>query len=387
MAIADQSRWNYVLTDIGGSTTSVPGMGKVQNASSKQYSYHVNAGKTAQFTINLDNPCANAVLNNDALLKVYRREKLSGNWVLHMVGDVIHAEESAQGDTGIVTVVAADPWWRLNYRFIGLTTDAKGRGLGVSLGTSGAPVDIGDMVIWILALVNSDFYSGITFNSTAASTSSYIGPLYAQNVQQLLQQLVAITGAPDIELVPVEPSAITVPYSGTQIALLNVKPSLGTTRPNCVFEYGTGQRNLASYDRLLSKDGICNEAFSLPTGWPGTSSIGDSVVVSGDIPSMATRGLFQDVLPNDLVSVGLRQELCDENVAVRTRARQQITVTPTVDCNLDYGVDYGVGDTVTARAFVNGAYRVNGTVRIYGVDFSVDDNDAETPSLVLIAGG
>lgn len=383
MPVSDQSRWILQLTDMNGNTPSLAG--PVLSASQKQYSHHLNAGKTMQFTVNIDNPAASFVLNNDALLKVYRRQRWAPtNVQLLMVGDVIHAEESAQGDVGLLTVVAADPWWRWQRRLLGMAVDGIGRGIGWGLGNATTLFDYSFIADWLITSLNEYFYTGVDIGIVQnCGTSAYIGPVYAQNAGDMLQQICNVLGGPEFEIVPVEPSGL---MPRTHIATVNILQRLGVSQHNTVFEYGAGSRNVATYDRLLSKDGQCNVAYSPPSGFPDVTANGDTMVFAADGVSAYQLGLYEDVAQGDMASIPLRQALCNEMVQVRSRARQQITFTPTVDCPLDYTANYNVGDTVTARAWVGGYPRYNGQVRVYGVDISVDDNDAETPALTLIPG-
>jgi hypothetical protein len=50
-----------------------------------------------------------------------------------------------------------------------------------------------------------------------------------------------------------------------------------------------------------------------------------------------------------------------------------------------YGTDYVVGDTVRMRAKYNGVTRLNGTVRVYGIELVIDDEGKETVVPTLIA--
>lgn len=378
MGIADQSRWRFVLTDMSGGTAA--GGGLLVNCTNKTFSYHLNAGKTAQLTMNIDNPKTNYLLSNDCLLKVYRKS-LTGTWKRMMVGDVIQVEEGGQGDTGIVTLVAADPWWRLQRRVVGMAIDSIGRGTGYSDGTAVSLVDNCQLIAHLLTNLNSVFNTGLSLGTVGTSTSSYIGPVYAQNAGDLFQQICNTLGGPSFEIVPLEPSGL---MPATIIGSLNVVAALGQSRPNAIFEYGTGKHNVGTYDRLLTKDGLCNQAYSPPQGFPSVTAHGDTMIIGQNTTSQNAIGLYQDVVQADLATTSLRQELADEYVIVRKQYRQQITIVPTANNPMDYLTDYFVGDTVTARAFVNGGYRFNGTVRIYGVDFSIDDNDLESPLLTLI---
>lgn len=497
MAIADQSKWRYVLTDISGTP-----IGPVLNASLKQWTKTLNAGRTAQFTVNIDNPIADAVLSEDTLLKVYRKQRVSGEYKLLLNGDVIQAEESAQGDTGLITVVAADPYWRLQRRRCGIEMDSNGQGVGYTDGTeqltqasnsailgSGTTQTAANIAAHGLQVINGGgfftgatpgaapynpggflqvynttnisagvsgltptfywAYTGLTLNSDGTATFTgvteapfgngtplgdvhdswivggqvsypelladllaylndggswmgstafntglelgtvvdspnlgYVGPVYMQNIGDLIQQICTTLGGPDFDIIPQEP---VNEMPNTIIGALNIYGNqVGSARTNCIFEYGCGQHNVATYDRILTKDGLANTIYSPPQGFPGTTALGDTMVSASDSTSKNAIGLYQDEVNNDVTSIPLRQELCNEYVAIRKYARQQITFTPTVDCPLDFGVDFDVGDTVGARAFVDGSYRYNGSVRVYGVTFNVDDNDAETPSLLLI---
>lgn len=377
MAVTDQSRWRYVMTDMSGNPK-----GFAFNATGKQWGYHINAGRTAQFTINIDNPVANFILNNDSLMKVYRKTRTTNAWQLLMVGDTVQVEESAQGDVGLLTVVATDPWARLQARLIGMAMNSIGQGTGFTDGTVTSLVDLGQILADILAYLNSVAYTGIEMGSLTGSTTSYIGPVYAQAVGDMFQQICNTLGGPNFEIVPVEPTGGAMPY--TTIGVMNVTPTLGTYKPNTIFDYGTGKFNVQSYDRILSKDGLANMVYSPPQGFPSLSAAGDGMITASDSTSINALGMYEAIADTDVITPALRQELCNETLAIRKQARQQITFTPTVDCPYDYGVDYDVGDIVVSRAYVNGGYRYNGTTEIYGVDISVDDQDAESPTLTLI---
>lgn len=385
MALGDQSKWRFVVTDMSGNANAF-GTGMIQNASSKTFANSLNAGRTASCVMNIDNPAANFLLTQDALLKVYRKSRLGGAYQLLMVGDVVHVEETATNDSPTVQILAADPWFRFQHRLIGLAVDARHRGIGFTDGTVSSLKDLGQIVIDALNQANSGFNTGVTAGTiSGASFNTYVGPVYAIFLADLITQSCNTLGGPDIEIVPNEPSGA---MPATMIGTLNIHGGatggLGQARPNTVFEYGTGSHNLSGYNRLLSKDGMANSVISLPQGWPTLIAAGDAIVAAIDVPSLNAVSLFEDVVTSDLTVGVLRQELCNEALAVRKRARQQIQISPTINCNVDYNVDYGVGDIVVCRALVNNTYRFNGTVRIYGVQFQLDDNDAETLTLTTI---
>lgn len=388
-----------MITAIDGSTPE--GSGPVWNAGSKQYTYNINAGRQAQFTMNIDNPRANFILNNPCLMKMYRRNR-NNVWNLMMVGDVISTEETGQGDVGGITVVGADPFWRLAHRVIGVGIDSRGRGIGWSDGTIGADnvtvvttKDLGTIIHDLLATLNAwggtpYAYTGIQAGVREPSINNSIGPIYATIAADVIQQIVTTLGAPDIEMMPVEPTGA---WPWTTIAQLNVWAHLGQANPivPAVFEYGCGKHNVQSYDRLVNRDGMATNVYSLPQGYPSVSAIGDRIISAGDITAAVAEGIREYIVAADnLVSPALRQELVNETLAVLKNPRQQITFVPVPGITQpDFMVDYHVGDVVAARAYdiSTNTYRFNGTARLYGVTLQVDENDLETIALTLIPGG
>lgn len=383
MPVVDESRWRFVLTDMNGATNT--GGGQIQNAQQKQFADNLNAAKTAQVTMDITNPLADFAMNHDCLIKVYRKDRLL-NWHLLMVGDMISAEEDGTGgDTeGTITLQAADPWWRLQRRFLGTGVNANGSGQGFTIGTNAAPVDAGVVAQQILQTIINLYPIGFTIiHLETIGTNYYLGPIYITNAGDSLLQVCNITGGPEVEFVPQEPSGI---MPNTQFAGAYIRVKQGSTRPNAVFEYGVGKHNIMTYSRVITKDGLCNIAYSPPQGFPSAPAAGDTMIWSQDTTSQNARGMYQDIVQSDVASIPLRQELCAEYITVRTAGRQQIQFQPRINCDLDYTVDYGVGDVVVARAYVNGEYRLNGSARMYGVAFAIDDMDNETITLTLIPG-
>lgn len=197
------------------------------------------------------------------------------------------------------------------------------------------------------------------------ATATAVTRIYDSFMADGLTQPMDIQGL-DFELVPIE-------YAAGKVATLNVDDSLGTDRPEAIFEYGSGSRSAKSYKRAISREGIVNLAYSL----------GDSVRVAFDIESQAARGLFEEVIASDVVDPGLRQVLVNDHVRVRKVPREIITFEPSTNAPV-YGTDYVVGDTVRARAKFNDVARFNVTVRVYGIELNIDEEGKEVlvPTLV-----
>jgi hypothetical protein len=393
VAVADESRWKYVITDLAGGQPS--GTGMIANASSKTFGYNINSARTASATMTVDNPVADYCMSNDALMKVYRRNRL-GNFQLYTVGDVTVSEEDGDGNSETVTLSCTDGWFRMK-RALGVTNDSFGRGIPYYYGlladqVTPAPVEIGEALLITLAILNAYSYSGVTPGASTGATYTSYGPVYSMYFSDIIQQSCAVLGGPDFEFEPCEP---VITLYGVQIATLNFYSHLGTIDPNnnAVFEYGTGKKSMATYKRVRTKANIANNVLSLPQGYPTVTAAGDHLVQKFDPASVAAIGEFDYILENDnLVTIPMRTLLAQNALAILKQQQEQITFTPSVDCPVEFDptrtVDgsYGMGDIVQARAYsaLTGKLRFNGTARVYGVNFTVDENDAETATLTLI---
>jgi hypothetical protein len=390
---ADNSKWRIHLCALDG--TFPPGSGPVLNAGDKDFVYQLNSGRQMTWSMTLDNPRCQYVLNNDCLAKVYRKNRL-GNWVLLLVGDVISMEETSQGDIGKLTCIAADPFWRLNQRWLGWATDDNNQGIPYLEPATGT-TDLTYLIVAALASANNggsgeytgtEFYTGIYFGPTIQLTGqqNICGPLYAAQVSTTIQALCATAGGPDFELVPAEPAGA---WPLTTIANMNVWSHLGTLDPSCIFEYGMGRNTLASYDRIVTKSNLANIVLALPPGFPTLSAADDHTAYAIDYTSLNARGMLMYIDNSGITPLSLRQALVNGDLSIMSNPQQQLSAAPVADCPLDYTADYNVGDLVICRAFdkASDTIRFNGSVRLYGVELTSDVNDLETCTLTLTPDG
>jgi hypothetical protein len=282
-------------------------------------------------------------------------------------------------------VTFGDPMFLLAQRLIGKTVDPQGKGIAFAIGTPSSLLDIGSIIVAILAAVNGDGKSGVRMGAVTASSNSYAGPWYMKKAAEAIAELSGTLGGPDFEIVPLEPDT-TVAFPNTEHGELRVYGSQGSLKPNVLFEYGTGKLNCSGYRRLLDKGGLANKVFSLPQGYPDSSTASDTVVSSQDAASIAAWGLREDVAAGDIANPSMRSLLAGEHVRVRKNPRQQVFFTPAQNVAYDYGRDYSVGDQVTARAYEDGSWRVNDVCRIYSAQFTLDPNGAEQLELGLVPG-
>ncbi len=357
-------QWRIVATTLNGTP-----IGEVINARRRRVSLGLNRVPTCQFDVRLDDALADSLLGCQALVKVY------DNAVLRLVSQVVSAEEI--GGAGI-SVTCAGPGWRLSKRLIGKTTT------GYKQGTAAAPVDAGQILTSILAAVNADGYTGITAGTVAASTNTYVAYAPYKRASEAFSEISSTIDGPDYEFAPHEPSAVA---GGTRIATLNAAGAIGSAKPDAIFEYATGRRNVTSYTRQVSIEGLLNAGYGLASDPAGTP------VTAADAGSQATWGLYEDTVPSDLAVQLLRQKLVNEHVRVRKAPRQLITFQPTRDDPSQpgrvprFGSDFAIGDSVTFRAVQpeTGAVRVNAALRVYAIEFSIDEEGAAVPTLTLTA--
>jgi hypothetical protein len=205
--------------------------------------------------------------------------------------------------------------------------------------------------------------------STLAVTRTYDAFIANSHSDTLVWQTL------NFELAPTEP---TTDAEGVQIASFNASSAIGTSKPEVVFEYG-GNKAIRSYRRVLSREGLLNQAVSLSQNFPTDA---DTRVVTDEV-SILARGLFEEVITSDIGDASLREALAAAHVAVRKDPRQIVTFEPSQTAPV-FGTDYIVGDTVTARATALGTVRFNGLFRVYGVEISIDENGRETISPTLV---
>lgn len=199
---------------------------------------------------------------------------------------------------------------------------------------------------------------------------SQFGTVQFDNFWSSTPTLPVVAQGIDFEFVPLD-----IGVGGeTKIAAFNIATQVGTAKPEAIFEYGGGNRSSTNFKRAINKEGLLNQAISLPS---------TDAVSANDPTTIASRGLFEEVIPNDLGSTLLRKALMDAYIGVRKEPRVIFTFEPSVNAPV-FGTDYIVGDTVTARVRTGATSGYAGLVRVYGVEVAIDDNGKETITPTLV---
>lgn len=182
----------------------------------------------------------------------------------------------------------------------------------------------------------------------------------------------------DFSFTPFEPVADVNEHSvaGVKIAEFNAEQVIGTDKTTTIFEAGGGNRGIKAWRHQISRD-LINRAISLPSD----ISTAD-VRQADDSLSQQARGLFEAVTPSDVGDAGMRQAWVNAQVEAKATPQHQVTFDPSSTAPT-FGTDYEVGDTVTARGIYAGTSRFNGTVRVFKVEISIDEQGVETVSPVL----
>jgi hypothetical protein len=362
-------RWQFILTDLAGNQ-----IGEISQAAERSVTLPLNRIPTATFRIPLWHPLAGNVLGLNCLLKVYRRDIVTGVNQLVFHGLLLSAEESAADNQQTIAVTATGPMWRLTKRFIG-TTKA-----GILFGPTLS--DLGTIAQQILTAANGVWSTGINNGTNVASTNGVYGTVWLKNVGEAIAELSSGLNSFDYEVAPIEPVG-TAHANSPYIGVLNTIPLIGSTKPDAIFEYGTARGNVVTYNRRRDFENLLNAGLISVSGWPdGTTQ---DVLVRNADSSITAYGRYEDVV-NDagVTDDGLRYALLDANLAARSGAREIVTFSVAQNSRPAPFTDYIVGDTIRGRAVVRGSLRFDAMFRIWGITFKIDQNGNEALDLQLV---
>lgn len=355
-------------------------IGELRNAGNRSVNLAVNRNPTASATIRVDHPYADRLLSGASLLKVYEAGPPFATPALRFIGHVAGVEEVGEGNglPGSLAVTFGGPFTRFGERLLGKTTT------GYADGTALAPVDMSTLVANLVTAANGEGYTGVDLGTvTAAGSTSYLTFTPYKPAADAINEVVNSLGGPDFKLAAIEPLVVA---GGLRIATMDVKASVGTSKPAAAFEYGVGRRNVTTYNRRVNY-AIANAVYGLPP----SSNPAAAVVASTDAGSIATYGRREALVGTDLAVDALRQRLVDETVRIRKNPQQVITFQPAREDAARpgsvprFGVDFDLGDVVPFRAVSGGTVRVNAGLRVYGVSWSIDANGAARPTFTLTA--
>lgn len=367
--------WKFILSDVQGNNTQPVVYGELTNAMERQVIRSLSAPSTAGFRIGADHPLLSTIFTHDCNLKVYRDNAL----LFH--GPIITSELATDDttQTPTVTCAAADPAWRFDKKIVGQS----------GTGTLYNGTDRLTIINTELNAINSN-YSGLnntgvqSLGGTCGSTAVYtVGPY--KKFSEVIADMANTLSGFDWYIAPTEPvNTLGFPMIGNFFAAA----SIGSQKPGAVFEYqGRGNARTPHYIRDLSTS--ANNVFSIPDDGP-TSALGVRQKFDASFGPWVARGTLDEIVDTSgITNATLRDAVLQDHLTYRQNPRQVVTFQPDIDDNSgrvpQWGVDYGLGDFVRARINYNGATLVDGYVRIYKMQFDVDDNNRETLTPTVVS--
>ena len=356
-----QPNWKFVLSTYTGTT-----VGELQNCSERSVTRSLSTASTASFKVPVTGAyTANLLADDDLNLRCYR----AGSLIFH--GPVTSVELAASDATQQpkIAVTAADPAWRWTKRLVAKNPTA--------VSTTGDRLTVAES---LLTTVNSGGETGITMptgETCGSATITYPAGPY-KYADEVLRDLAQAGDGFDWKIEPIE-------YASGKIGEFDAAATLGSAKPNVVFEYqGRGNMRVPTYQRSL--DQVANRAFHILDEGP---AVVNGVRQDEDATSIAARGLYETIIEvQGLSDTTQRDTLIDDHLGIRSGWRKVFAFQPDFNDGSGrvpaYYDDYQVGDTVRARVLYDGTTLIDGQVRIYKVEFGIDESGLEsiTPTLV-----
>lgn len=360
--------WRFEVTD----HSFVP-QGEILHAQNRTVSIQLNKQDSCGLQIRLDNPMADLLLSTACYIKAYRDN------VLRFYGPVISAEENSDdGQQYTIAITAAGAAWMFGKRLAGVNAITPGTSTLYTL------TDRAAIFAAQLALSNSTYGTcGVVAdaNNTAASTVTYGVGAY-RKLDEILGELSGGANGFDWRVLPIENYSDGV-VTGQDIGTFYARPVIGVAQAEAVFEMGLGTRNnIASYKRTVNREQQANQVYHLT----------QTALYATKDESVEIFGTIEDVAQADLTDLSARQALVSSHIAARAYPRQVLQFVPSIDPSASgrlprFGDDYNIGDFVPVRIVNNKTTRVDSLVRIWGSNFSIDNNGMERAQYVLADEG
>lgn len=356
-------RWSFILTKLDHTP-----IGEIHNAYERKIILALSKPSTVTFSILPSNPLMGRFFEDeDKLLQVWQ------GTTLRFWGIVVSAQYATQedGTSPTIAISAADPSWRLSKRLSGKS----------KAGTAHS----GDKAASARSIIDETNTEGETGIETISVESGSTGSYTAGPYKAVLSCIGDLAHGLDGFDWYIEPKT----GSSSKIGVFKAAGTIGSEKPNAVFEYGAGKRNMRSMSFLRDLGGILNRAYHIPD--EGLESETESVVHSEDATSIANHGLYEELVElTGVLNATLRTEWTANNVEVRKIPRRVLAMTIDVEDPLNpnhvpvFGTDFFLGDLVPARAVKEGVILFNGLTRVYQVNIEVDNNGVAKVTPILV---
>jgi hypothetical protein len=411
MVIPLRNSWQWVVTDLGGATTTY--LRRI--ATNKAIAYALN--DSAVFTcdvpsdqrdVNLRGADNNPyVAHNTRLLYGLRREGGDPPYSCRYSGVVTIVEDEGSDDEPVTHVTAHDPWmWARSLPvldgggnlpgqrglvYVGKTADFIAKDLianayawmvatyGATSPWSGLPNDGHHYFIDI----DSGHYDGDYVDSITFTQGTSVGDAWTQLTK---------TGTCDIVLAP-----IYKPHDQPGVlAVLNVYAQAGAQKPGAVFGYDAFPHSALGISRLIDGTQLENYAQYYSGGLAVTPQV--------DTPSIDAHGPYWTQKSYTSPSSSPAVELvAAAELALRKQGKWTITVDPTPERSPDPFTEYFLGDQVPLWGGVptlgvgyttrvrfsagepDGSGGWTNPHRVYAIPITLADDETETVTQLLLA--
>lgn len=389
--------WSFELTN----QDPADRIGEIMNMHDRVLTTGISRMTTLSFRLRVDHPYANTILSNvdkHLILVTDDRDVRRHNMI------VVAADESADASGAYVQVTCADSFWRLARRHI--------TGIWFWEGNPRTGINRVQALHETLYRAGNTHAHGVTFPpdtdnlaGMAAIPSQYttgvgivdldIDPP-GRNAADIITELATAFDGFEWLLLPTTPpyskyrmgGGNTATNADWTLANMIAYASLGSgVTPTATFEYGMGQHNVVSYQRVRSSDGIANRIE-----WEQ----GDTVFTRSDTASITDRGAYIDTIPTtDINDQAALIALADEHIRIRKQPRETITFKPGKQFDFSrvpffahyndaLAGDYRLGDLVRFRAAHQGVNRIDTNLRVFGVELAWTPSGEIDPTITLV---
>jgi hypothetical protein len=367
--------WTFQLATHAGVN-----IGDITGARERKLTFALNRPTTYEFTLDLQHAYADdlisyytSVTNQPGLIvKGYKFG------LLKSVTEIVTAEIAGDNETHGIKCVAADAAsLRIAQRLVGKS----------SAGVKFTSQERGSCVSQMLTTINTEFDTKVKMGTIQPSSTVTAGPFYYKPFLETVQELGAAINGYDHWVAPADPTEDAYGVLG----YLNVAPIRGAMRDNAVFEYGTARANVADYKVQLDGSQRATIVYSVPAGYPNSNGLAVRASSVDTSALAAVIGHREYVIDTELVDTNMRDTLINEHVTVRRFPRQVYTFNPHVNDGTgrvpDVLMDYDVGDMLRGRVNDQNLLLLDGVVRVYKAEISLDDTGVEEVKLTTVDEG
>lgn len=355
--------WKLVLCNNG-----LEPIGDILNFREMKLFRGLSKVSTLSFSVRLDNPLAQNLAECRDHVQAYRNKQLM------LWGNELTVQEVGNGDDATLKVNIVGPEWKFTKLLIAQNVEYTKFAPGTNLGEAIAKE------VKEVKPVNGLYVYAPLAKCKLEKTITQEFKVRYKYLSEFIEECYDAYGGFDWVVEP----RLQSETEEQGIAELIIKDVIGEARPNAAFQWGGGRRNVANYTHTIDRTTLINRAINFPPSGPTSTN---RIIVEDTESGIIRYGLNEELIQSDILSKTLREGLVKENIEVRKVPRKTVTFEPIPDDGSGrvpvFGADFNLGDTVPVLISYNGSIRLNAEVRVWGVEFLVDENLKEVQKLTL----